>query len=180
MAMATTGMLDWCPCLLGAGVKEGGSSVVAIVPWSKMMTCLRLVVVLSAAGIFSKAPAAVDAYGPFLHRCCSPPAPWIPLGLVQPRIRTRPSGTSAAHWLRRLRSPASREVPVAASYFPSRLQRGGTRSWLPEVQYPKSLHSLGIPVRHRPRYSQMNRGSCLRSLITMVCINLIQRMMLLV
>jgi hypothetical protein len=48
------GMLDWCPCLLGTGVKEGGSSMVAIVPWSKMMTCLRLVAVFSAAGVFSQ------------------------------------------------------------------------------------------------------------------------------
>jgi hypothetical protein len=28
--------------------------VVAIVPWSKMMTCLRLVVVFSVAGVFSQ------------------------------------------------------------------------------------------------------------------------------
>jgi hypothetical protein len=53
MATAAAGVLDWCPCLLGTGVKEGGSSVVAIAPWSKMMTCLRLVVVLSA-GVFSQ------------------------------------------------------------------------------------------------------------------------------
>jgi hypothetical protein len=54
MAMADACVLDWCPCLLGVDVKEGGSSVVAIAPWSKMMTCLRLVVVLSAAGVFSQ------------------------------------------------------------------------------------------------------------------------------
>ena len=47
-------VLDWCPCPLGAGVKERGSSVAAIVPWSKMMTCLRLVADLSAAGVFSQ------------------------------------------------------------------------------------------------------------------------------
>ena len=54
MATAVAGVLDWCPCPLGAGVKEEGSSVAAIGPWSKMMTCLRLVVDLSAGGVFSQ------------------------------------------------------------------------------------------------------------------------------
>ena len=54
MAKAGAGVLDAyvCPYLFGAESKKTGSSVMAIIPWLKMMACLNLVADAYVAGFF--------------------------------------------------------------------------------------------------------------------------------
>ena len=56
MAKVGAGVLDAyvCSYLFGAEAKKTGSSVMAIIPWLKMMTCLDLVGDACVAWVFSQ------------------------------------------------------------------------------------------------------------------------------